>query len=163
MCAPNYLFIAPGAILTAFGVALTTLLMVGPATIFGVVLNTRAELCGVISASVGVQVISIGLYSRVFSFSDPMKVSKPTVEHFIRRLSLEKGLVIALTLVIIGIAGDLVWIIPWLSSGSRALGGVRDIIFWSLWILLGVQVGFSSIFLSMLGIGRNLWQGQYLE
>ena len=38
---------------------------------------------------------------------------------------------------------------------------VRAVLFWSLWFFLGVQLIFSSFFLSMLGISRDTYIGDY--
>jgi hypothetical protein len=38
---------------------------------------------------------------------------------------------------------------------------VREVLFWSMWLFLGVQIIFSSFFLSMLGISRGTYIGDY--
>jgi hypothetical protein len=49
----------------------------------------------------------------------------------------------------------------WVSSGFGPLYDVRLVIFFSLWFLLGIQVIFSSFFISMLGISRRTCIGDY--
>jgi hypothetical protein len=36
---------------------------------------------------------------------------------------------------------------------------VREVLFWSMWMFLGVQAIFASFFLSMLGISRSTYIG----
>ena len=49
----------------------------------------------------------------------------------------------------------------WAASGFGALAQVRGVLFWSMWLFLGVQIIFSSFFLSMLGISRGTYIGDY--
>jgi hypothetical protein len=37
----------------------------------------------------------------------------------------------------------------------------RQVLFWSMWLFLGLQVIFASFFLSMLGISRGTYIGDY--
>jgi hypothetical protein len=45
-------------------------------------------------------------------------------------------------------------------SGFGPLQQVREVLFWSMW-LFRVQIIFSSFFLSMLGISRGTYIGDY--
>lgn len=38
---------------------------------------------------------------------------------------------------------------------------VRQVLFWAMWLFIGVQVIFASFFLSMLGISRGTYIGDY--
>jgi len=38
---------------------------------------------------------------------------------------------------------------------------VRQVLFWSMWLFIGVQITFASFFLSMLGISRGTYIGDY--
>jgi hypothetical protein len=49
----------------------------------------------------------------------------------------------------------------WAASGFGPLQQVREVLFWSMWLFLGVQIIFSSFFLSMLGISRDTYIGDY--
>jgi hypothetical protein len=49
----------------------------------------------------------------------------------------------------------------WAASGFGPLYEVRQVLFWSMWLFLGVQVIFSSFFLSMMGISRGTFIGDY--
>ena len=49
----------------------------------------------------------------------------------------------------------------WAASGFGELHEVRQVLFWAMWLFLGVQVIFSSFFLSMLGISRGTYIGDY--
>jgi hypothetical protein len=49
----------------------------------------------------------------------------------------------------------------WAASGFGALQQVRQVLFWSMWLFIGVQITFASFFLSMLGISRGTYIGDY--
>ena len=54
------------------------------------------------------------------------------------------------------------WVVwDWVSSGFGPLHQVRAVLFWSMWLFLGIQVTFASFFLSMLGISRGTYIGDY--
>ena len=64
-------------------------------------------------------------------------------------------------LVLLGGSGA-AWVLwKWVASGFGPLHQVRVVIFFTLWFLLGVQVIFSSFFISMLGISRDTYIGDY--
>jgi len=57
--------------------------------------------------------------------------------------------------------GDAWVFAEWARSDFGPLNQVRWVLFWSLWFFLGVQLIFSSFFLSMLGISRDTYIGDY--
>jgi len=59
-----------------------------------------------------------------------------------------------------GIAGNWLWW-SWVASGFGPLHQVRAVLFWSMWLFIGIQVIFASFFLSMLGISRGTYIGDY--
>jgi hypothetical protein len=62
-------------------------------------------------------------------------------------------------LTLVGLVGDARVFWQWASNGFGELMEMRSVIFWSLWLFLGLQTIFSSIFLSMLGISRDTYIG----
>jgi hypothetical protein len=64
-------------------------------------------------------------------------------------------------LALIGLAGDVVVFWEWAASSFGPLNALRSVIFWSMWFFVGVQIVFSSFFLSMLGVSRGTYIGEY--
>jgi hypothetical protein len=159
MCSPNWLFIVPGLALLLLGVADVTLLAVGPHHIGSVVLDTRAQLFGVVFAVLGFQIASVGVFARVFSYSKPFHTKARFIERTLQAINLEQGLMVSAVLVLVGLVGILWSFITWASQGFGILHNPREVIFWMLWLLLGVQISFSSFFLSMIGVSRGIWIG----
>jgi len=73
----------------------------------------------------------------------------------------EQGLNVGAILTLAG-GSAAVWLLwKWIASGFGRLYDVRVVIFLSLCFLVGVQVIFTSFFISMLGISRGTYIGDY--
>jgi len=160
--APNWLFFLPGASLVAAGMALVIWLLPGPRTITPrISLDIHTMIFGVIFTLLGVQILSIGAFAKVFSYAERFDRGTVSLKRVLRRVTLESGLVLGGALFLAGFAGS-AWITwQWAASGFGPLHEVRQVLFWSMWLFLGVQVIFASFFLSMLGISRGTFIGDY--
>jgi hypothetical protein len=159
--APNWLFLGPGTLLAAIGVGLVLWLLPGQRQVGKAVLDIHTMLFGMIFVLLGVQVWFIGLFAKVFSYTERFDHQGRSLERWLRRVTLEQGLVAGAGLALIGFAGD-VWVLwEWAASGFGPLNELRSVIFWSLWLFVGTQILFSSVFLSMLGISRGTYIGDY--
>ena len=159
--APDWLFLVPGGTLAAFGMALVLWLLPGPRTLGQTVIDVHTMLFGLVFTLTGTQVITIGLFAKVFSYAERFSTNHRSLERWLRRVKLEHGLILGAALSLFGAAGIL-WVTwQWIASGFGPLHQIRVEIFFCLWFLLGVQVIFSSFFLSMLGISRGTYIGDY--
>jgi len=161
MYAPNWLFLLPGGLLATLGLALVLWLLPGPSHLRGTTIDVHTMLFGMVGTLLGVQIVSIGLFAKVFSYAERFDRGGRSLEQAFRRIKLEHGLLLGAGLALVGLAGN-AWIFwGWARSGFGPLDQVRSVIFWSLWTFLGVQIFFSSFFLSMLGISRDTYIGDY--
>jgi hypothetical protein len=64
-------------------------------------------------------------------------------------------------LFLVGFAGCAWVTLQWAGGGFGPLAQVRQVLFWSMWLFIGVQIIFASFFLSMLGISRGTYIGDY--
>ena len=160
--APNWLFFLPGALLIAVGLAIVFWLLPGPRAITPrVTLDIHTMIFGVIFTLMGAQILSIGAFAKVFSYAERFDRGTVSLKRVLRRVTLESGLLLGGLLFLAGLAGC-AWVTwQWVSSGFGPLFQVRQILFWSMWLFLGVQVIFASFFLSMLGISRGTYIGDY--
>jgi hypothetical protein len=160
--APNWLFFLPGALLVAVGLAIVFWLLPGPRALTPrVTLDIHTMIFGVIFTLMGAQILSIGAFAKVFSYAERFDRGTVSLKRVLRRVTLESGLVLGGLLFLAGLAGC-AWVTwQWASSGFGPLFQVRQILFWSMWMFLGVQVIFASFFLSMLGISRGTYIGDY--
>jgi glycosyltransferase involved in cell wall biosynthesis len=161
--APNWLFLLPGAALSVFGLALVLWLLPGPRHLGrSVVLDIHTMVFGVIFTLIGAQIIWIGFFAKVFSYVERFDRKAVSLRRLLRHVKLEHGLGIGAALFLLGFAGTarIVW--HWVSIGFGPLNeGVREVLFWAMWIFLGLQAVFSSFFLSMLGVSRDTYIGEY--
>ncbi len=160
--APNWLFLLPGTVLTGVGFFLVCWLLPGPRKIAAnVTLDLHTMIFGVIFTLLGVQIVMIGAFAKVFSYAERFDHNTVSLNRLLKRVQLETGLLIGVVLFLAGFGGC-AWIAwKWAASGFGPLYEVRQILFWSLWLFLGVQVIYSSFFLSMLGISRGTYIGDY--
>jgi glycosyltransferase involved in cell wall biosynthesis len=160
--APNWLFFLPGALFAAMGLALVIWLLPGPRAITPrITLDLHTMIFGVIFTLMGAQILSIGAFAKVFSYAERFDRNTVSLKRVLRRVTLESGLLLGGALFLTGLAGC-AWITwQWAANGFGPLHEVRQVLFWSMWLFLGVQVIFASFFLSMLGISRGTFIGDY--
>jgi hypothetical protein len=159
--APNWLFLLPGISLLGVGLGLVFWLFPGPRPVGRVTFDVHTMLFGMMFALLGAQVISIGLFAKVFSYAERFSRNQRSLERWLRRVKLEDGLVLGGTLAFSG-AGGAFWLLwKWAASDFGPFDQIRSVILFSLLFFLGVQVIFSSFFISMLGISRGTYIGDY--
>ena len=159
--APNWLFVGPGTVLLTFGFGLVFWLLPGPRSVGLVTFDIHTMLYGMIFALLGAQVISIGLFAKVYSYAERFSPNQRSLERWLNRVKLEHGLILGTVLAIMGAAGS-IWLVGmWVGTGLGRFNQLRLVIFFSLWFFLGVQIVFSSFFVSMLGISRGTYIGDY--
>jgi len=160
--APNWLFLLPGAALMLAGLSLVFWLLPGPRKISShVVLDIHTMIFGVIFTLLGAQILSIGAFAKVFSYAERFDRRSVSLRRVLKRVTLETGLLLGGVLSLMGFAGC-AWVTwQWAASGFGELHEIRPVLFWSMWLFLGLQIIFASFFLSMLGISRGTFIGDY--
>ena len=160
--APNWLFLLPGSALVIAGLALVFWLLPGPRQISARVgLDIHTMIFGVIFTLLGAQILSIGAFAKVFGYAARFDRGSVSLRRVLKRVTLETGLLLGGGLFLMGFAGC-AWITwQWAASGFGELHEVRQVLFWSMWLFLGLQVIFAAFFLSMLGISRETFIGDY--
>ncbi|HET9802323.1 MAG TPA: glycosyltransferase family 2 protein [Candidatus Acidoferrum sp.] len=160
--APNWLFLLPGGFFGVFGLFLVFWLLGGPRRISPrIVLDIHTMIFGVIFTLLGAQIVSIGAFAKVFSYAERFDRRSVSLKRWLKRVTLETGLLVGGTLALIGFGGC-VWVTwKWAASGFGPLEQVRWVLFWAMWLFLGLQTVFASFFLSMLGISRGTYMGDY--
>jgi glycosyltransferase involved in cell wall biosynthesis len=161
--APNWLFVLPGAAFMLFGLSLVFWLLPGPRALTPrITLDLHTMIFGVIFTLLGAQILSIGAFAKVFSYAERFDRSGTvSLKRLLKRVTLESGLLLGGALFLAGFAGC-AWITwEWVTSGFGPLAQLRQVLFWAMWLFLGLQIIFASFFLSMLGISRGTYIGDY--
>jgi len=161
--APNWLFLLPGLAFMLLGLAIVFWLLPGPRWITPRIgLDLHTMIFGVIFTLLGAQILSIGAFAKVFSYSERFdRRGTVSLKRVLKRVTLESGLALGGFLFLAGLAGCawITWL--WVASGFGPLAQIRQVLFWAMWMFLGLQIIFSSFFLSMLGISRGTYIGDY--
>ena len=160
--APNWLYLLPGGMFMILGLALVTWLLPGPRPVTQrITLDIHTMVFGVIFTLLGAQILSIGAFAKVFSYAARFDRGNISLRRILKRITLESGLLFGVALFLVGFLGC-AWITwQWVASGFGPLSEVRQILFWAMWLFLGIQIIFSSFFLSMLGVSRDTYIGDY--
>ena len=161
MLAPNWLFLGPGAFLFLLGMAIVLWLLPGERPVGKVVFDVHTMLFGMVFALLGVQITTIGTFVKVYSFAERFSPEQRSLARWLRRVKLEHGLLLGTVFSLIGGVG-LLWLCwSWAATHFGRFDQMRPLIFFALWFFVGVQIVFSSFFISMLGISRGTYIGDY--
>lgn len=160
LSAPNWLFLLPGALLMAFGLGIVMWLLPGPVLAGRVGLNTNTISLAMMLILLGLHIFSIGLFVKVFCYTEKLSATQHGLTRWLKRLKLEHGLALGATLLSVGLIGDAILFRGWVLQGFGYLRPVRAVFFCSLSLFLGIEIIFSSVFLSMLGIARDTFIGE---
>jgi len=153
---PRWLFLVPGLVLSAVGVALSTLLAVRDITIGGVVLNVGTLMMACMTVVVGFQMTAFSFYTKIFAMAEGILPEDPKFNRLFEFFTLEKGITVSLVVLAAGLGLLLrsVWL--WKQAQFGPLPSMEDnlrrLIPAASVILLGVQGVFSCFFLSVLGM-----------
>src|SRR5438132_287962 len=160
--APNWLFLLPGTALVLTGLFLVFWLLPGPRQISPHVgLDIHTMSCGVIFTLLVAASLFIGAFAVLVSYAERFDRRSVSLRRVLKRVTLETGLLAGGGLFLMGFAGC-AWITwKWAASGFGELHEIREVLFWSMWLFLGLQIIFAAFFLSMLGISRETFIGDY--
>jgi hypothetical protein len=152
MYSPTWLFMIPGLALLTLGIAILAVLYPGPLSVAGRVIDVHTMILGTLLTILGVQVITTGLFAKVYSFEHHFDQGDPLLKGLARHFNLERGLLLGLVVFLIGFAIDFAVALQWIRSGFGPLDALRPAILGSTLLAVGAQIIFSSFFLSMLSV-----------
>jgi glycosyltransferase involved in cell wall biosynthesis len=155
MLSPRWLFIYPGLALMLFGVCLAVLLFPGPVRIAdGISLDVHTFLVGAIAILIGVQNLSCGLIAQRFAVRyQLLPESEPN--RFLSLLTFERGLIAAISVIVLGAAGFIWSVLTWASVDFGPLAHpivLRVLIISLTGIAIGVQLGFTVFLAGIMSI-----------
>jgi len=152
---PNYLFLLPGISLLILGLILLFLLLPGPFLIFGRKWDIHLMVAGSLSAILGFQILSLGFYAKTFSLLEGFLKEDKLISFLQSHFNLEKGIALGLVFFFLGLGINLYILWEWIIRRFGVLNRVRLALIGSTFMVIGVQIIFSSFFLSILGLKRK--------
>jgi glycosyltransferase involved in cell wall biosynthesis len=155
---PRWLFLYPGIVLFLVGLVLGGVLLTGPIQVGEHALDVSALVYAMAAVLIGFQAMLFAAFSRAFVANEGLMPPSPGMQKAFKVLNLERGLIIGLLLLIVGVALAIYGFINWGSSDFGALDAhdaIRLAIPAATLSVLGFQTIMGSFFLSVLGLSRR--------
>ena len=152
---PRWLFLYPGCLLMLIGLGVGLWLLPGPRGIFDI----HTLLFAATAIIVGFQSVAFALFAKVFAISEGLLPPDLRFKRLLRYLNLEVGLSVGAVVLFLGIAGSFYAFSTWGASLFGQLDPTKTmrIVIPSVTCLaLGIQIIFSSFFLSVLELKQRL-------
>jgi glycosyltransferase involved in cell wall biosynthesis len=147
---PKWLFLYPGLMLMAIGLFGTIWLMWSP--------RVHTLLYAAASMNIGFQIVIFAIFTKAFGISEGLLPEDKRLSHFLRYITLEVGLLAGGSLIGLGLLWSTYAFHLWRNNffGTLDPAVTMRIVIPSITCLaLGVQVVFSSFFLSILSLRRR--------
>jgi glycosyltransferase involved in cell wall biosynthesis len=158
MYSPRWLFLYPGVVLMLLGLTGCVLLLPGQRVFHGIGFDVHTLLYAFVSVQLGFELIAFATFTKVFAITEGLLPEDPRLNRVFRWVTLETGLVLGGLLTFLGIAGSVFAVSGWARESFGALDAEHTlrIVMPSVFALtMGVQITFSSFFLSILGLRRR--------
>lgn len=155
---PRWLFLVPGLLLTIGGFSVESALFFSPIKLGGVVLDAGSMAVASMFFIVGTQLIAFGLFAKVFGVAEGLLPENPAFSKLFTLFSLEKGLLAGATVLLagLGLLGWAIWNWRRFEFGEIPFSeNLRHVIPATTFVITGLQMIFSSFFLSVLGLRTN--------
>jgi glycosyltransferase involved in cell wall biosynthesis len=150
---PRWLFLYPGMFLLGLGTFGTAITSRGSIDILGLQLDLNSFLLFISMMLVGSQTIFFGILARIFSTNYGTLPTSKSTSKFANYFSLERGIVLGLSLLLIAVFGVFILVGQWNGSSLTGLDKDTAIRISGLVVLtsgIGVQTLFASFFASIL-------------
>ena len=154
---PNWLFIIPGIAFLGLGIIMSLALVGGPLDIGRLRFDIHYMALGSLLALIGFQVVTLGLYAKVYAVTEHFGDKGRILELILKYFNLERGILVGSLIFLVGLGINLYILFIWLTS-NFTLGGqprLREAILAMTLTVIGLQMIFSSFFLSLLGMPRK--------
>ncbi|MGB7061946.1 MAG: glycosyltransferase family 2 protein [Candidatus Zixiibacteriota bacterium] len=165
MYSPRWLFLFPGMIGFIVGAFFFTLLLQGPLRVGTAFFDTNTLLISSMAIILSFQLISFAMFTKVFAMSEGLLPEDPKLNRLFSIITLEVGILIGLLLAASGLGLLIGALVYWAKLGFGELSypdSLRLVIPAVTSLTLGVQIIFSSFFISILGLKRRKQQSSQL-
>lgn len=145
---PRWLFLYPG--LAAFGVGaiMTLILLVGPVRIGNVGLDLGTMMYASALTVVGWQAVLFSVLTKIYSAHEGFLPMSRRYRQMVERISVERGLVLGVSIFVVGVLGAAVQLMRWSGQGFGALD-VSQTVRSAIPAVLGIILGFLTAMFSM--------------
>lgn len=148
--APDFFLYWPSLIMLAVGIGIVLLTANGPRMLFGIGFDLHWMLLGVTLTTLGYSALHLALLARVYFNFRPERSIR------VRRiLTFDRGMLIGVVLMIVGIFLNLVLLIEWLMNGERLQTIYYPGVLGLLLIIFGFQTITHTLILQMVLLARR--------
>ncbi len=157
ICSPRWLFLAPGALLILFGLLAYGIALPG-VTLQGITFDAHTLLFGSLAILLGCQSIFFAIFAKVFTINEGLLPEDKRLTRFFEVVTLERGLVAAMIVLVIGLGLLVAAINQWRVAHFGPLDygqTMRLVIPGATCTALGFQTMLSSFIISILGVRRR--------
>jgi hypothetical protein len=146
---PRWLFLYPGALLMAIGLATAAWLLPGPRTIGSVTFDVHSLLYSAGAIVIGFQSVTFAVFAKIFAITEGLVPADRQLDRLFRFVDLEKGLIVGGVLMVLSVMASVYALNDW---GARFFGPLdvsrtfRVVIPAVLALILGFQITLSSFF-----------------
>jgi hypothetical protein len=157
MYSPRWLFLIPGMLLVLLGLVGYGVAMPG-LTLKGVIFDAHTLLFASLAILCGHQAIVFAIFTKTFAISEGLMPEDQRLTRFFNIVNLERGLLIAVAAVLIGLALLLAAVNQWRVTDFGRLDYARTmrlVVPGVTLTALGFQTMLSSFFVSILGMHRK--------
>jgi len=158
MYSPRWSFLYPGLALMAGGTAVTLWLLPGPRRLGSVTIDIHTLLYAIMAILIGFQAVTFSVFTKVFAVTEGLMPEDPRLTRLFRYFTLETGLAMGGLLMAAGAGLGLDSLFVWHVHNFGPLDPTRLVRLVASTIglfTLGVEIVFSSFFLSILGLRRK--------
>ena len=144
---PRWLFLYPGLLLILAGTMSTLILLNGS--------KVHSLLYSATALVIGFQIVTFAVFTKTYAINEGLMPQDPKLKKILRFFNLETGLIFAAVLLLLGVIGSIYAFKIWQGAlfGSLDPANVMKVVIPSVTCLaLGVQLFFSSFFLSVLNL-----------
>jgi glycosyltransferase involved in cell wall biosynthesis len=154
---PRWLFLYPGIAFLAGGLAMMLALLPHPLLLWGHTLDANSLLYSGVFVVLGVQCIAFSILTKIFGADAGLLPFDERLERFLRIATLERGLLLGGSLVLLGCIGTGLAFFRW---GGTSFGALDESVISRITVpsvtalAAGAEISFASFFISILRIGR---------
>ena len=153
---PRWLFLYPGLALLAIGLFFGTLLIGGPVNISPTVqLDEKSFLAAAMCVLLGIQAVNFAIIGRRFASRYGFIPPSATFDRVLEALTLERTLLVALALVVVGL-GAVIWgVSQWAAQDFgpfESAAALRAMILALTSLVAGIQLAMSAFMASMIDV-----------
>lgn len=152
---PRWLFLVPGLLLTLVGGVFASILSFTTLRLGGTAFDAGSLAVACMLAIVGVQLVAFAFFTKVFATGEGLLPPDRAFTKVFKYFTLEKGVVFGLLILAFGLSLLIKAVVIWKQAHYGALPydeNMRRLIPAVTLVVLGIQVIFSSFFMSVLGL-----------